>query len=680
MKKRIPQELLDTIEFLFHAKARDNGGTFTEEEREIFRKQLIQGYKMGCLNLECQQIGMATLTQITKVMRRHKNFHSFNFYGNNICDHGIPTVLQLLLANKEITVLDIGCNDLTQQSQQVLFNIIKQTNLKSLQLGERADKWHANKFSVNFLSDLIEVIKEKSQIVCLGLNGLKLSTRKGSKRQSIADKLAEYVSLDDKLRTLCISNCGFTTADMVVVTTMGLLQNKYIRFLDLAECPFDDLTGAQFTQNLYMMKNLRYLNISHCGLDKQAGIALADSFRNGSSIILLDISHNNLGDEGMNELLSVLVNNRTLTEARFRDTGFGSDCAQNLEALIQYNPVICYLDISKNPIGDEGALCISPSLPLNESLTYINLSSCHITDKGALSICTSMVYNRNITTFMLNDNFITRDCGYDLLDQLRLNEFILTLDISASQVDHFIISATEDLCQRNRQIRKDQKHLPLRQQLITLSIQRTKMPEAESRLSHLQNKYSDIMEKISITNETLDKTELDYQNQIDQLNKSINNTKDLILDEKKTMYNAKSDHEKALLNFELQYKDTVTKTERLAAENVQLEEKSARIDQNTKEQEEKNNKEIEELKKQIAELKRMTKEAESIIGDEEKIEQYEIPEEFLKEDEDTVFLVDQLERDAALEKKSTKSTKSTKSSKSKKSKSSKESKSKKQKK
>ena len=228
--KKISPEFLTTIDFMFNAKVRDNDGNFTDEERDIFTKQMIQGYKVGCLNLECQQIGMSTLTQLTKVMRRHQRFHAFNFYGNNICDYGIPTVYQILLANKEITVLDIGCNDLTQQSQQVLYNIIKDTNIKSLQLGEREEKWHANKFNVNFLSELIDAIKKKNQIVCLGLNGLKLAERKGSKMISLTNKLADYISLDHKLKTLCISNCGFSSADMVVVTTMGLLQNKYIRY------------------------------------------------------------------------------------------------------------------------------------------------------------------------------------------------------------------------------------------------------------------------------------------------------------------------------------------------------------------------------------------------------------------------------------------------------------------
>ena len=231
--KSIPQELYDTIDFLFMARVRDCSGNYTEEERDIFTKKMVSGYKVGCLNLECQQIGMSVLTQLTKVMRRHKNFHAFNFYGNNICDHGILTVYQLMVSNKQVTNLDIGCNDLSQQSQQTLFDIIKDTNLKSLQIGEKDEKWHPNKFGVKLLAELIDKIKAADRITCLGLNGLKMSSRKGSKRYSIADKLADYISQDTKLRTLCIADCGFNSADMVTVTTLGLLRNRYIQYLDM---------------------------------------------------------------------------------------------------------------------------------------------------------------------------------------------------------------------------------------------------------------------------------------------------------------------------------------------------------------------------------------------------------------------------------------------------------------
>ena len=194
------------------------------------------------------------------------------------------------------------------------------------------------------------------------------------------------------------------------------------------------------------------------------------------------------------------------------------------------------------------------------------------------------------------------------------------------------------------------------------------MPEAKAKLAALKEAYDDAVERIEIASTTLDTAEVEYENRIDQLRKSINVTHEMICETKKAAVDSEKDHERAVLNFELQYNDTVMKTEKIAAENVKLEESNENTEQRMKEQEERDNKEIEELKRQIEELKRMQKEALEALDDPEKLENYSIPEEYLSQDKDAVFLIDQIDMETNKEKNKSLVEKGSKSSKSGKSK------------
>lgn len=114
-----------TYDGLFKAKLRDNGIEFSEDDYKRFCTQLDNSFSKGVLDLSGQRIGINMLTKLTKVLRQAPHIRVFNLYGNLIRDHGIHSLLQLLLANQQVEVLDIGCNDLSNQAVPCLIDIIK---------------------------------------------------------------------------------------------------------------------------------------------------------------------------------------------------------------------------------------------------------------------------------------------------------------------------------------------------------------------------------------------------------------------------------------------------------------------------------------------------------------------------------------------------------------------------
>ena len=146
------------------------------------------------------------------------------------------------------------------------------------------------------------------------------------------------------------------------------------------------------------------------------------------------------------------------------------------------------------------------------------------------------------------------------------------------------------------------------------------MPEAEARIKSLQDTCAECVENIEDDNKNYEKMEKDLNAKIEELRKNIKNVHEITTEEPRLIDNAQKEHERTIINFELQYKDIVSKSDKLTAENVELEEKSNRIDQTAKEQNYSDQAKIDELKKQIEEIKKMTKDVIEVMEDQEKLE------------------------------------------------------------
>jgi Ran GTPase-activating protein (RanGAP) involved in mRNA processing and transport len=251
---------------LFKARLRDNGTEYSDDDYKRFCAQLDRSFAKGILNLSRQRIGINVLTKLTKVLRTAPFIRVFNFYGNLIRDHGIHSLLQLLVANAQVQVLDLGCNDLTDRSVPCVVDIIKKTRIRSLQIGELTLASHTNKFTILSISEIINATKEASRLECVGFSGLKMSERHGSHRNTAVEVLADYIAEDPAVSTLSISNNGFSLREEDVLTANGLLMNPRLRFLDFHLNDLSDPVGPNFLGQLGRMTNLMYLDLRSCRL------------------------------------------------------------------------------------------------------------------------------------------------------------------------------------------------------------------------------------------------------------------------------------------------------------------------------------------------------------------------------------------------------------------------------
>ncbi|OHT16028.1 hypothetical protein TRFO_13515 [Tritrichomonas foetus] len=631
-----------TFDGLFKAKLRDNGIDYSEDDYKRFCLQLESSFSKGVLDLAGQRIGINILTKLTKVLRQAPHIRVFNLYGNLIRDHGIHSLLQLLLANQQVEVLDIGCNDFTNQAVPCLIDIIKQTKIRSLQIGTTGVAWHNNKFALLSLIDIIDAIQETQRIECLNMSGLKMSYREGGRRRHIAQEMADFIANNYVLKSFSLSDNSFVLKEEAILTA-GITKNDRLVYLDFHENILQDPIGPTFVSNLANMKHLSYLDLSRCGLSPESGMALARTLAEPNIITILKLNENDLGDQGICEILDVMITNQTLTEVDLSDNHFGETVTSLLNEVIKYNQILYSLDVSKNSIGDSGAFAIADAIADNETLTKLSLSSCKITDEGAIAIAKSLADNQTLKYFKMSNNFLTCECGYKILEYVKNNEKLFVFDVTATQINHFVIKAINDLSKRNRQIQKEVKLQPLKKQIVQLSIQRTKMPEAEMRLANLEKEREHLEKEVIDTENELSSTQVNADTNIKILKKTIEEMKLMIIDEEKSKEKIAVDREKMINEYEALLVDDQTSIEHEKILLSEYDAKGDKIEALIVQDNEEELKKREAIQKLIDETRKLMNDVIEMTKDPEKIREFEPPQ-FPQdpEEKDKFFLVDEL--------------------------------------
>lgn len=625
---------------LYMSLIRDIGVDFTEQGYNNFIKQVRTAFKRGVIDLSNQQISASVLTNLTKVFGIATNARKLNLYGNLIADHGLSSVIQLLLTYPSITVLDIGCNNLTNQGMSAILDIIRNTNITSLQLGAAGLPWHKNTFSLKSLRELFEELLITSKIKCLGLSGIPFTARKGSRRYSIVAEFTEFIRQYDVLHTLSISDCSLLVHDAEKIFLQGLSKNTGIHVLDVSLNKLPDQLGVDFSSNLAYMNGLRSINLSNCDLSDTACSAIASALKY-SKLISLNLSKNNIATSGFIDILNVLCSNTKLTVLDVSFNLIGPDVSKLLGVFLQKNGVLAELDLSGNPIGDAGAFSIANAIKLNEGLTSLSLSTCRISDTGAISLADALKDNENLIAFRLSNNFITRDAGYVLIEHLRKNEKLKVLDLSSNQIDHLVIKAAHEICQRNTHIEQEAGTQHLKREIIQLSIQRTKIPEAKSRLDSISSKLDSIDDSIITTKIELENIIRDSNAKIDDLQKRIHSKENDISMAIEEMKSQEIEHEKQITQGLELVDETKKKTELEKMRADEAEKGLAALENEIRAQEDEFLSVKDNLSSQIEHMKAETQRIMSLMEDNELVKGFNLE----AQESIPVFIVDQISQE-----------------------------------
>lgn len=614
--------LEEALTEIYQAKTWDNQFAIeSESERRRFMKRLRLGLKQRILDLSFWQCKMNVLGKIPKMVRLFPRIRSLNLYNNMIKDTGLPRVYHILHSEPQIVVLDIGANELTDDSYMRMIDIIKNTEIESLQMGRRGDpSAQDNKYSTDILTSIIKAVSERGKLRCFGISGTPMFRQKVSKQ--IAPYLAEMLDACPDMETLDLSSCGLIDSDQLVLSK-ALIAHANLLSLSIANNPFK--RSWRIFDAICYLDRLRSLDISGCGVCEENLRILSHRFDHGWEIIHLNLSHNPIGDGGISELLTILCDNDTVCELYLSDTGITSYVADDIREYLMKTQSLYDIDISNNAFGDEIALAVADVLPMQETLTILSLEGCRITGDGGIAIFRALSENTTLTKLNMRDNFLS-DRGFDILEDLKLNETLRVVDLASNQIDCFAMDAVESLMKRNKKNARDSCFSDLKRDYLRLKMQKARIPLLAAKLESLHAREGEIGEEINEIESRTSVFESDsnydlvsikhqmqeYEKMTETERKELKDTEFLIQDCRKAAdQNIAEIHSKTFLEKSV--------FERTDAQVRQIEDDTQKMIEENKPLED-------HIRGEIEMVQQMIKEISAALQSEKKLRTYEIPE------------------------------------------------------
>lgn len=616
-----PEQAIDE---LYHAKIVDNDSEEVEVDRSRFFQQLSEGFRNGVFDLSYCQAGMNVLARIPKFFRLFPHIKTFQFYSNLFRDNGLSKLHEILELCEQITSLDIGCNDLTDASLMTLIDILKHTNITSLQLGSRDKTLQQNRLTKESLISLINAIIPLNKIECFGISGIPIARhKKKSLTQEFPKYLSKLISSCPNLKTLDISYCGLSNNDQIDLSN-GFRSNKSLRILNISHNNFPHRTKV--FDGITTLDHLVSLNLSSCMISEHSCDVLSKKFTKGWNLIILNLSNNKIGTSGVSKLFKALSNNNTLVSLNLANTGIDYGLYKEFHLFMKNTQVLRDLDLSKNNISDSVATALADILPDQESLVNLNLATCRITDKGSFLLCEAISKNRVIKKLSLRNNFLTRENGYDIVELLQSNETLRLIDVSSNQIDLFANEAIEKLCKRNKQSSHDRNLQDIRKEYIKLSIQSAKIPSLKDKLGNLTETGRDLREKLIALEDKIEVFDSTTAANIEMTKKSIIEYQQFMQQEKKQiaelevkMVELKDEENEFRASFEQKKNDEQEIITKLTNEAIDIE-------NSTEQYQKEGDESINQLKEQIKLIESIMKEINEMKEDPDKLKYYEIPE------------------------------------------------------
>lgn len=609
---------------LYQAKLADSGSEALENDYLKFIKQITEGLAYKVVDFTGIQGSYNVFSRLTRLLRQYPSVYSLKFFSNLNKDIGLQRIVQVCRTNPRITSLDIGCNDLSDESCGIMIDMVKYSNLNSLQLGKFNQTLLANRFTRDGITNFIIDISKQNKLRKLGLSGIgSLKQRKTLKYNDFSQVIGNMIALCTKLLTLDISEMGFVDSDIPHIS-QGFSFNKTLKHLALSNNIFTD--AAPIINSIMMNKNLRYLQVNNCGITAASIEHLANALSSGHQLIYLDISNNHVGSNGISVLFRVLAENIYLTELFMSNVEANSDISTSFNLFLSKNEVIHELDISKNNLGDNFANVLAMSITEQKSLVKLNLSSCRISDEGVLAVGKALQANKTLKKLILRDNFLSKNCGYDLLDVIKSNKSITSLDMTSNHIDIFTNNAIKTFCERNKNNQIDDTLAVMRKKYINLSIDSAKIPGKQSELDSLIEEKKKLNAEIDEIQNNIDREKNLIDINLKEDNKSLEEMKQFIKDDHKVINDTTLKMKELLDNKQVDIKTFQDKCKFYEEEFERLEKVAQNFVVQTDEIRKKGEADKADYADKIAQLTEMIKDIKAHIKDKATILEYEIPE------------------------------------------------------
>ena len=445
-----PVDQLLFLEELYVAKCKDTGEEPTREEFMHFSGRLKTKVFGSAVILRGTHLGSAAANTLAKFCRNRNDLTKLDLYCNSFKDQGLAVIAHFIQLNRSIRILNIGCNDITDKSQNHLSKMILSNHLLSLQVGITERPSHPKTISPGPLA----ISPEK--MISRSASAMKTEILNKPNPAIINQELNERTLHPNTITAATLSAMTDAIIKSPNFLTLGVSSCDFTQKLDYSSPPAEEV----FIKLLSRSKSLRFLAAANCNLDQDLALnIIKEGFMYNSTLQRLDLSSNYLGTQFGLDFADYLMS-PTKRYVKFADPKdkkskdeiettneyshlFYLDLSSNFftpDVSFKYADVISktkylgYLDLSDNNVGDDGAIAIANALEKNQTMVELHLSNCMITQTGGIALTKILDKNEILTTLNLSRNKLGDETADILSYVLPKNKAITTLNLSTGMI------------------------------------------------------------------------------------------------------------------------------------------------------------------------------------------------------------------------------------------------------
>jgi len=297
-------------------------------------------------------------------------------------------IIEALRNNKTITSLDLGCNNLDTEWDNLDEDI-----------DEEYDKYRVYAIIEDYAIAIANMIKENTTIV-------KLNLERNCLGEFGIDVIADALCVNTTITNLNLSRNNLEEYGTHKITD-ALNTNTTITNLNLSDNWLGEDGALVIAEALYVITTLRSLNLSHNYLrrnsyDSEIGIiAIANALCKNESITELDLEHNKIGLNGARELSKALYVNKTLKILNLENNKLCEGAACEITKALYVNKTLKKLNLSDNKLDKYGLHVIVDALRYNNTLTLLNIGCNDLSEKEEKLIRDTLRENHILTELII---------------------------------------------------------------------------------------------------------------------------------------------------------------------------------------------------------------------------------------------------------------------------------------
>jgi Ran GTPase-activating protein (RanGAP) involved in mRNA processing and transport len=388
---------------------------------------------ISILNLTGKNITTEELSVIIEALSANNNVTKINLANNNIDDHGLEQIIQLLnskLDNPVIIEIDLENNDITDEGANKVIKFLKETkstvriNIKNskinIELQNKITALTARNQALKAIAGDISILNLSNQNIAA--EELEIIIEALSNNNSVIEVILDNSLKEDKLKRRIIALTARNQA------LKAIRDNQTI--LDLSGKNIEAEELRVVIQALEKSSMITDINLGNNNIGDEGVAALVGFLKYNSSINSLNLNNSHITNNGADSLIEILQNNKLITEINIKGNGFNRQKEEEIAAIIGRNLALRKiannpqnLDLKDQKLGIGNLMAVFKALKTNSMIANIDLENCDIDDQAAKSLIKVLKTNKIITNINLEGNNISaslKDKIFALLTRNRI--------------------------------------------------------------------------------------------------------------------------------------------------------------------------------------------------------------------------------------------------------------------